>query len=73
MRLLDTDTLKMVEFFDSNIPPYAILSHRWETSEVTFQDFRDGKGSGMLGYKKITSCCNQAAADGFGYAVRLYS
>jgi hypothetical protein len=45
MRLLNTsfttdqgDLPKLEEFFGSDIPPYAILSHMWGKEEVTFQD-----------------------------------
>jgi hypothetical protein len=45
MRLLTTsftknrgDPPKLEEFFGSDIPPYAILSHTWGREEVTFQD-----------------------------------
>lgn len=32
-------TLQLQEIFDHNIPPYAIVSHRWEDGEVSLQDF----------------------------------
>lgn len=41
MRLLDCKTLKLEEFYDSDIPAYAILSHTWEKGqEVTYQDLQ---------------------------------
>ncbi|KAK4692404.1 hypothetical protein P7C71_g4794, partial [Lecanoromycetidae sp. Uapishka_2] len=43
MRLIQTASLKFAEFFDSNIPLYAILSHRWTDKEVSFQDFEGAK------------------------------
>jgi hypothetical protein len=46
MRLVNTTTIQLHEFFDDEIPPYAILSHRWETDEVTFQDLMEGRGAG---------------------------
>ncbi|KAF5350767.1 hypothetical protein D9758_010383 [Tetrapyrgos nigripes] len=39
MRLLNTETLKVREFF-TEIPRYAILSHTWEDEEITFQDIQ---------------------------------
>ena len=69
MRLINTTTLELHEFFDSKAPLYAILSHRWGDGEVSFQDLRDGRAPGMEGYAKITSCCRQALKDGFDYAV----
>ncbi|KAF4876063.1 Vegetative incompatibility protein HET-E-1 [Colletotrichum siamense] len=38
MRLINVDTLELEEFFDENIPEYAILSHTWGREEVSFQD-----------------------------------
>ncbi|KAK0102259.1 hypothetical protein ONS95_005881 [Cadophora gregata] len=68
MRLLNTTTLLLEEFIGDNIPGYAILSHRWENEEVTFQDLREGRGPNMPGYSKITGCCRQARLDGWKYA-----
>lgn len=42
MRLLNTTSLTLHEFFGNSIPSYAILSHRWEDEEVTFQDLQAG-------------------------------
>jgi hypothetical protein len=71
MRLLNTTTLQLHEFFEAKIPPYVILSHRWEGAEVTFQNMKDDKHIGsMQGYKKIEGCCSQARKDGFEFAVR---
>jgi hypothetical protein len=69
MRLLNATTRQLSEFPGDNIPPYAILSHRWEGAEVSFQDLRDGRGAEMQGYGKIVECCKQALSDGFEYAV----
>jgi hypothetical protein len=68
MRLLNTANLQLEEFPSDGIPSYAILSHRWESEEVTFQDLREGRGVNMAGYSKITGCCRQAALDGWQYA-----
>ncbi|KAE9364800.1 HET-domain-containing protein [Stipitochalara longipes BDJ] len=71
MRLINTTTYELKEFNrDSEIPPYAILSHRWEKEEVTFEEF-NGYSSGVKakeGYKKIKKACNQAAKDDLEYA-----
>ena len=68
MRLLDTTTLELHEFMGST-PHYAILSHRWEDEEVSFQDLSSAKVSSMKGYLKIFRCCEQARSDGWEYAV----
>lgn len=68
MRLLHTESLEFKEFFDSKVPKYAILSHKWEEKgEVSFQDFEKGKEQGWLGFKKITSCCVLAKSRGFDW------
>ena len=68
MRLINTKTLGLEEFVGDN-PYYAILSHRWEDGEVTLQDLKSGRGTEMAGYTKIVRCCEQAARDGWQYAV----
>jgi hypothetical protein len=67
MRLLDTSTITLHEFLDANVPDYAILSHRWNLEEVSFQDLQSGKGIRMTGYAKVSSCCAQAKKDGWRY------
>jgi hypothetical protein len=68
MRLLNTETFTLGEFFGENIPPYAILSHRWEAEEVTFRDLNDGNGPGLAGYSKILGLCTQAKKDSLDWA-----
>jgi hypothetical protein len=40
MRLINTKTLELEVFYDSEIPRYAILSHRWEGKELTLKELR---------------------------------
>ena len=67
MRLLSTTTFLLEEFSGKNIPKYAILSHRWEDEEVTFQDLQkvqtltDIKKKGI---GKIMGCLKTAASYG---------
>lgn len=65
MRLLNTESLQFKEFFDSQIPKYAILSHRWGDEEVTLQEFRKGKKRDSQGYVKIKQCCDLADSRGY--------
>jgi Heterokaryon incompatibility protein (HET) len=65
MRLLHTTKLYFEEFFESSIPVYAILSHRWEEAEVSFQDFEQGKKRHGAGYLKILNCCTLARSQGY--------
>ena len=63
MRLLHAKTLKFREFFDTNIPPYAILSHTWEEEEVSLQDMQSKVPTRKRGLTKIKACCKQAIDD----------
>jgi hypothetical protein len=40
MRLINTKTLTLHEFFDTKVPQYAILSHTWAKNEITFEDLK---------------------------------
>ena len=65
MRLLNTQTLEFEEFFDVQIPEYAILSHRWGEKEVSFKEMRKGKPPPGPGILKIQRFCRKAAEHGF--------
>jgi hypothetical protein len=47
---------------------YTILSHIWESGEVTFKDLDSSKGKGKAGYKKIRFCAEQAKCHGYQYS-----
>lgn len=65
MRLLNTKTIKLSEFFDADIPKYAILSHTWGKNEVTFQDLDRARAKGSKAYSKIACCCVIASSRGY--------
>ena len=69
MRLLHAGTIKFHEFHDSSTPSYAILSHRWEDEEVSYQELRDAVPAvrRKKGFLKIRQCCQQAMNDGLKY------
>lgn len=73
MRLLHTSMLKLKEFVGWEVPNYAILSHRWEDEEITFQDlqtysFGECKDAILKkGWSKIRGCCEQGTKDGFDW------
>jgi hypothetical protein len=70
MRLLQYNNdgdLSLTEFFGSEIPKYAILSHRWGAEEVTFKDLIDGTSKSKAGYGKIQFCGEQAERNGLQY------
>lgn len=70
MRLLqynDDGDFSLTEFVGSDIPKYAILSHRWGAEEVAFKDLIDGTSKSMTGYAKIQFCGEQAKRNGLQY------
>ena len=65
MRLLNARTKTLEEFFDDNIPRYAILSHTWGHNEPTYRDFAaPGNRDANI---KIDGCCDQALLDKYEY------
>jgi hypothetical protein len=68
MWLINTSTLLLENFL---APPqgYAILSHRWGSEEVSFQEWQGDKSpiQHREGYHKIRNACKQARADGHLY------
>jgi hypothetical protein len=67
VRLVDTSTLSLHFFLDEGIPDYAILSHRWDEEEVSFQHLESKRAHELPGFAKIAGCCAQARADGWHY------
>ncbi|RSL60744.1 hypothetical protein CEP54_006568 [Fusarium duplospermum] len=66
MRLLNAKTFQLEQFFDNEIPPYAILSHTWIKNEVTFQEFPSlSRDDPRL--EKTVGCCKQALQDDLTY------
>ncbi|KAF2021407.1 HET-domain-containing protein, partial [Aaosphaeria arxii CBS 175.79] len=65
----DDGSLSLVEREESDIPPYAILSHTWgdDGDEVTYQDMIDQTGKNKIGYAKLTFCVQQVAVDDLQY------
>ena len=58
MRLLNIYTDKLQEFFEKNVPPYCILSHRWGENGVTYKDYCKGRNIDGLGYRNICEFCH---------------
>ena len=68
MRLINTRTLQLEEFFDALGPKYAILSHTWEKGEVLFRDMEDlDKARAKPGFAKLQGACTLAATQGYDY------
>ncbi|KAK3703532.1 hypothetical protein LTR37_014379 [Vermiconidia calcicola] len=69
MWLLNARTRKLEGFIGEGVPMYAILSHTWETDEVSFHDINhNANAETKLGYQKIRWTCAQALEDGLNYA-----
>ncbi|OAL39343.1 hypothetical protein AYO20_01213 [Fonsecaea nubica] len=67
MRLINVRTIQLEEVYNSRTHRYAILSHRWEEEEVTFQDMSSPKTFGKKGFSKIQSACWVARNKGLSY------
>ncbi|KAI0476459.1 HET-domain-containing protein [Xylariaceae sp. FL0804] len=70
MRLINTLDLTLHEFPNEDGLEYAILSHRWEDGEVSYQELQSKCAAieDKSGYHKIRDCCRQARKNGFEYA-----
>lgn len=69
MRCINTRT-ECLEFYPNDEDPgYAILSHRWENEEITYDDMRKGLAQyqSKKGYHKLHKVCEQARDDGIDY------
>ncbi|KAF5675061.1 beta transducin [Fusarium circinatum] len=69
MRLINVENLKLEAFIGGQIPPYAILSHRWgnDDEEISFKDMTRGT-TNKVGMTKVKGCCRQAKKDNLKYA-----
>jgi tetratricopeptide (TPR) repeat protein len=71
MRLLhfnELGKLVLTDFRGKTIPPYAILSHRWSSSEILFHDVQsEAYREREEGYRKLAFCAKQAAQDKLQY------
>jgi GTPase SAR1 family protein len=57
----------LTDFSGKTIPPYAILLHRWEDSEILFEDVGSEAYKQKNGYQKLKFCAKQAALDKLQY------
>lgn len=67
MRLIHTQ--KLEEFFDDQIPKYAILSHTWGApkDEVSFADMCYKSFDQKSGFQMIRYLCEQAFGDNLSW------
>lgn len=69
MRLINTATLAIEEFYDTQTPAYAILAHRWEAleQEPSFVDYVAGRKVTTKGHAKVLNFCKLAREEAFAY------
>ncbi|KAH6695431.1 heterokaryon incompatibility protein-domain-containing protein [Plectosphaerella plurivora] len=67
MRLLNATTLEVESFPPDATPQYAILSHRWTTDEVSFQDMERGTARAKGGFAKLKASCAIARTEGLSH------
>jgi hypothetical protein len=67
MRLINVSSMSVEEFIERNIPPYGILSHTWEGSEVSYDEMRVGTARSKEAFHKIEMTCKLASGDGLAY------
>jgi hypothetical protein len=70
MRLINISSLELEEFIGAQTPPYAILSHTWETEEVTLQELKSSSNitKSKKGYAKIARTCDLTRKHQLSYA-----
>lgn len=69
MRCINTRTGELELYPTDTNPGYAILSHRWEDEEITFEDMTKGSAhcQSKKGHRKLARAVQQAQADGLEY------
>lgn len=69
LEVLGSGAVSLTDDLHHNIPPYAILSHTWESDaqEVRLSDISGRIAHTKKGYRKIDFCQRQAAKDGLRY------
>lgn len=69
MWLLHTENLRLSFLQGSDVPTYAILSHRWQEDEVSFDDVCGDRHAykELKGWQKILGYCEVASEAGLEY------
>ncbi|KAK3385678.1 heterokaryon incompatibility protein-domain-containing protein [Podospora didyma] len=69
MRLINVQTLQLVECLPISQPPYAILSHTWSDEELLFRDLVTSSPhrEERAGWQKVVAACKLASRDGLRY------
>lgn len=64
IRLIKTDDLSLHVYEGRNVPEYAILSHRWEADEISFQELQGNLNQHKAGWQKLRQFCRYAERRG---------
>ena len=69
LRLEHDNDLSLVERYEGDIPPYAILSHTWgaDSDEVTYLDVVNMANLHKPGWNKIQACARLVKKDKLRY------
>ena len=68
IHIVHTTKIELCEFTEKQTPDYAILSHTWNSSEISFSEFSKlVAGPGPPMDSKVTRCCELAASKGWNY------
>ncbi|KAK1828773.1 heterokaryon incompatibility protein-domain-containing protein [Podospora conica] len=69
MRLINTDTLELSDFYEPQLPIYAILSHTWEKDELTLREWIEPSTAttSKAGYKKVCMAASLARRSGLAW------
>ena len=68
IHIVHTTKIELCEFTEKQTPDYAILSHTWNNSEISFSELsKMVAGSGPPMDSKVTKCCELAASKGWNY------
>ncbi|KIM97563.1 hypothetical protein OIDMADRAFT_204405, partial [Oidiodendron maius Zn] len=67
MRLVNTTSFRIEEFFGNDIPRYAILSHTWGRQEVSYHEWAIEELKSRDGYRKIIGACREACKDDYDW------
>jgi hypothetical protein len=66
---LDANHICFEEFYTSETPAYAILSHTWDhPQEITYGDCNQEASKAKEGFEKVINVCRLALQDGVEYA-----
>lgn len=68
MRLLHTETYRLHDYFCSQVPRYAILSHTWGDREISYEEIQAATDpSAIPEFSKIQGACALVKSEGFEF------